>query len=83
MTMSKMEEWISRQSKKKGKGFRFKTNKITFARDVVTPAADKKKSQIYTKMLFEVTRATKLGGEDPETNFLLRVALSKCKKKYP
>lgn len=43
-------------------------------------AQDKLKSQIYTKALFEVTRAVKKGGEDPETNFLLRVALNKCRK---
>lgn len=43
-------------------------------------AQDKLKSQIYTKALFEVTRAVKKGGEDPDTNFLLRVALNKCKK---
>ena len=43
-------------------------------------AQDRLRSQIYTKTLFEVTRAVKQGGEDPETNFLLRVALSKCRK---
>lgn len=43
-------------------------------------AADKLRSQIYTKILFEVTRAAKLGGGDPGTNFLLRVALGKCRK---
>ena len=43
-------------------------------------AQDKLKSQIYTKALFEVTRAVKKGGDDPETNFLLRVALNKCRK---
>ena len=43
-------------------------------------AQDKLKSQVYTKTLFEVTRAVKRGGEDPETNFLLRVALNKCRK---
>ena len=43
-------------------------------------AQDKLRSQVYTKALFEVTRAVKKGGEDPETNFLLRVALGKCKK---
>ncbi len=43
-------------------------------------AQDKLKSQIYTKALFEVTRAVKKGGDDAETNFLLRVALNKCRK---
>ena len=43
-------------------------------------AADKLRSQIYTKTLFEVTRAVKIAGEDPSSNFLLRVALLKCKK---
>jgi len=43
-------------------------------------AADKLKSQIYTKILFEVTKAVKSGGEDAGSNFLLKVALEKCKK---
>ncbi|EQC47566.1 YebC/PmpR family DNA-binding transcriptional regulator [Bacteriovorax sp. Seq25_V] len=43
-------------------------------------AADKLKSQIYTKILFEVTKAVKSGGEDPGSNFLLKIALEKCKK---
>jgi YebC/PmpR family DNA-binding regulatory protein len=43
-------------------------------------AADKLKGQIYTKILFEVTKAAKAGGEDPSTNFLLKIALEKCKK---
>lgn len=43
-------------------------------------AQDKLKSQVYTKALFEVTKAVKRGGEDPDTNFLLRVALNKCRK---
>lgn len=43
-------------------------------------ASDKLKSQIYTKILFEVTRAVKTGGDDEGTNFLLRVALNKCRK---
>ena len=43
-------------------------------------AQDKLKSQVYTKALFEVTRAVKRGGDDPDTNFLLRVALNKCRK---
>ena len=43
-------------------------------------AADKLRSQVYTKILFEVTRAVKVAGEDPRTNFLLRVALGKCRK---
>jgi YebC/PmpR family DNA-binding regulatory protein len=43
-------------------------------------AADKLRSQIYAKILFEVTRAVKIKGEDPGTNFMLRVALGKCRK---
>ena len=43
-------------------------------------AADKLRGQIYTKILFEVSRAVKSGGEDPATNFLLKIALEKCKK---
>jgi YebC/PmpR family DNA-binding regulatory protein len=43
-------------------------------------AADKLRGQIYTKILFEVTRAVKIGGDDPATNFMLRVTLGKCRK---
>lgn len=43
-------------------------------------ALDKQKSQIYTKLLFEVTRAVKGSGADPSTNFLLKIALDKCKQ---
>ncbi len=43
-------------------------------------AADKLRGQIYTKLLFEVTKAVKSGGEEPGSNFLLKVALDKCKK---
>lgn len=43
-------------------------------------AADKLRGQIYTKTLFEVTKAAKSGGDDPSTNFLLKIALEKCKK---
>ncbi len=43
-------------------------------------AADKLRGQIYTKILFEVTRAVKSGGADASSNFLLKLALDKCKK---
>lgn len=43
-------------------------------------AADKLKSQIYTKALRDVTVAAKSGGADPETNFLLKIAIERCKK---
>lgn len=43
-------------------------------------AADKLRGQIYTKILFEVTKAVKSGGEEPGSNFLLKLALDKCKK---
>lgn len=43
-------------------------------------AADKLRGQIYTKILFEVSRAVKSGGDDPGSNFMLRIALDKCKK---
>ena len=43
-------------------------------------AADKLRGQIYTKILFEVQRAVKNGGEDPNANFLLKIALEKAKK---
>lgn len=43
-------------------------------------AADRAKSQIYTKALHDVALAVKSGGGDPETNFLLKIALERCKK---
>lgn len=43
-------------------------------------AQDKLKSQIYTKALHDVYIAVKSGGESPETNFLLKIALERCKK---
>lgn len=43
-------------------------------------AADKAKSQIYTKALHDVAKAAKSGGGDPGTNFLLKIALDRCKK---
>ena len=42
--------------------------------------ADNLRSQIYTKILFEVTSAVKRGGQDPNSNFLLKIALEKCKR---
>lgn len=43
-------------------------------------AADKAKSQVYTRALHDVAIAVKSGGGDPETNFLLKIALDRCKK---
>lgn len=43
-------------------------------------AADRAKSQVYTKALHDVVTAVKNGGGDPETNFLLKVALERCRK---
>ncbi len=43
-------------------------------------AADKLRGQIYTKLLFEVTKATKSGGAEPSSNFLLKIALEACRK---
>lgn len=43
-------------------------------------AADKLRGQIYSKILLEVTTAAKSGGADPGANFLLKIALEKCKK---
>ncbi len=41
---------------------------------------DKIRSQMYTKCLREVTKAVKQGGEDVESNFLLRIALERSRK---
>ena len=41
---------------------------------------DKARSLIYTKTLREVTKAVKLGGSETESNFMLRIALEKCRK---
>lgn len=43
-------------------------------------AADKARSQMYTKFLRDVTTAAKDGGGDPDTNFILKVALDRCRK---
>lgn len=43
-------------------------------------ATDKAKAQIYTRALQDVFKASKSGGPDPNTNFLLRVAIERCKK---
>ena len=43
-------------------------------------AADKAKSRIYSKALHDVSLAIKSGGPDPATNFLLKIALDRCRK---
>lgn len=43
-------------------------------------AQDRAKSQIYTRALADVFLASKSGGADPDTNFLLKVAIDRCKK---
>lgn len=43
-------------------------------------AADKAKSRIYSKALHDVALAIKSGGADPATNFLLKIALDRCRK---
>ena len=43
-------------------------------------AADKARSQVYTKALHDVASAVKSGGPDVESNFLLKIALERCKK---
>jgi YebC/PmpR family DNA-binding regulatory protein len=42
--------------------------------------ADKARGAIYTKILKEITKAVKTGGEEVGSNFLLKIALDKCKK---
>lgn len=41
---------------------------------------DKIRSLMYTKCLREVTKAVKTGGEEIESNFMLRISLEKCRK---
>lgn len=43
-------------------------------------ASDRAKAQIYTRALKDVFKASKSGGPDLETNFLLKVAVERCKK---
>lgn len=43
-------------------------------------AADRQKSLIYTKALHDVALAVKSGGAEVESNFLLKIALDRCKK---
>jgi len=42
-------------------------------------AQDKAKAQIYTRLLKEISRAVKSGGDNPDANFVLRLALEKCR----
>ncbi len=41
---------------------------------------DKQRGLIYTKLLREVTKAVKNGGEAIESNFMLKITLEKCRK---
>ena len=43
-------------------------------------AQDRAKSQVYTRALADVFIASKSGGPDPDTNFLLKVAIDRAKK---
>ncbi|MFG1492384.1 YebC/PmpR family DNA-binding transcriptional regulator [Halobacteriovorax sp. ZH4_bin.1] len=43
-------------------------------------AADKARGQVFTRALKDVFLASKSGSGDPETNFLLKVAIDRCKK---
>ena len=43
-------------------------------------ASDRAKAQVYTRALKDVFKASKSGSPDIETNFLLRVAVERCKK---
>jgi YebC/PmpR family DNA-binding regulatory protein len=43
-------------------------------------AADKARSQVFTKALHDVQAAAKRGGGDIETNFSLKIAVDRCKK---
>ena len=43
-------------------------------------AADQRRGQIFTKALHDVATAVKSGGGDVETNFLLKIAMERCKK---
>lgn len=43
-------------------------------------ASDRAKAQVYTRALKDVFKASKSGGPDIETNFLLKVAVERCKK---
>lgn len=43
-------------------------------------AADKARGQVFTKALHDVAIAVKSGGGDPGTNFLLKIAIERCKR---
>ena len=43
-------------------------------------ASDRAKAQVYARALADVYRASKSGSSDPDTNFLLKVAIDRCKK---
>lgn len=43
-------------------------------------AADKQRSLIFTKALYDVQKAVKSGGAEVESNFLLKIAIERCRK---
>jgi len=43
-------------------------------------AADRARSLVFTKALHDVAKAVKSGGPDVASNFLLKIALDRCKK---
>ena len=43
-------------------------------------AADRERGRVFTKALHDVAKALKSGGPDPAANFLLKIALDRCRK---
>ncbi len=43
-------------------------------------AADRARSLVFTKALHDVSKAVKSGGAEVDSNFLLKIALDRCKK---
>jgi len=43
-------------------------------------AQDKLRAQIYSRLLKDITKSVKNGGENPDSNFMLKVGMDKCRK---
>lgn len=43
-------------------------------------STDKQKSQVYSRLLHDITKAVKRSGAEVESNFMLRITLQKCRE---
>jgi YebC/PmpR family DNA-binding regulatory protein len=43
-------------------------------------AQDKAKAAVYTRLLRDITKSVKTGGDKPDSNFMLKITIDKCRK---